>query len=495
MTESSLRAGLACGAATVLAVAVYLNALHNPFVYDDYHTVVDNSSIQRLGDLRAIVWHDVTRPIVNFSYAVDRAVWGRPPFGFHLTNMLLHALNVWLLFRLARRLADAANADVAAFASAALFAVHPMMTEAVGYISGRSEVLCAAFFLLAFACGRRWLRSGGAGWGAVTIALWLAALAAKETAAAFPFVLFAYDAVVNRDDATATRRRLWSIHLPLMAAASLAGLARVVILARVEYPGQVAVHWRYLLLDLDVLRRYATMLIVPSGQAIFHEEPAISGVFESRAIIAIGSVGVILALVWWVRRAAPIVSFGLLWFLLALAPSSVLILLDRGEPMTEHRVYLASCGVFLAAGAAIGRLWAAAEHEWRPGRALFGVALGLVLASFAVETVLRNAIWADPVALWRESVDRAPNHYRPRLLLGEALQDSGRRVEALEQFRTAVRLRPADSMAYVETGLCLFRMGRPRDARPYFLEALARDPRNEAARRALVLVDTLGPMK
>src|SRR5207247_10562788 len=91
------RAGaVACGVAALLAGLVYLNALHNPFVYDDYHTVVENRSIDRLADVRAIVLHDVTRPVVNLSYAIDRALWGATPVGFHVTNLLLHMLNVIL---------------------------------------------------------------------------------------------------------------------------------------------------------------------------------------------------------------------------------------------------------------------------------------------------------------------------------------------------------------------------------------------------------------
>ena len=141
----------------------------------------------------------------------------------------------------------------------------------------------------------------------------------------------------------------------------------------------------------------------------------------------------------------------LLWFLLVLVPSSALIALDQGEPMAEHRVYLASCGMFLAAGSAIGwlgeRLTASVDGDhgrrtrlgWRRRR----------WRSFCCRSAsgrcVRNAVWRDPVTLWRESVDLAPAHYRPRLLLGEALQDAGRRDEAMEQYQTAIRLRPTDA--------------------------------------------------
>src|SRR5262245_1504483 len=196
------------------AWAVYLNALNNPFVYDDNRTILDNGSIRSLSDPRAIVLHEATRPVVNFSYAIDRALWGSTPFGFHLTNVLLHIVNVLLVFVLVQGLGtggwglgtgvgtrdqgprtdqgpgtdlgpgtdqergtrDQGLEIATAFITAALFAVHPMMTEAVGYISGRSDVLSGTFFLLAFLSARRWLVRGGAPWWVATLALWGAAL-------------------------------------------------------------------------------------------------------------------------------------------------------------------------------------------------------------------------------------------------------------------------------------------------------------------------------
>ena len=81
-----MRARLACGAAIAMAVTAYLNGLHNPFVYDDYRTILGNTSIQLDGTFRALVWHDVTRPLVNLSYALNHAAWGNNPLGFHLTK-------------------------------------------------------------------------------------------------------------------------------------------------------------------------------------------------------------------------------------------------------------------------------------------------------------------------------------------------------------------------------------------------------------------------
>ena len=509
-----LRALVACSAAALLAGLVYLNALHNPFVYDDYHTVVANTSLQNVADVRAIVLHDITRPIVNFSYAIDRALWGAGPLGFHVTNVLLHVLNVILLFQLAWRLVENGQgrgitdrpirAEVVAFATASLFAVHPMMTEAVGYISGRSEVLCATFFLLGMLSGRRWVRGDGAPWAMLTVGLWGAALATKETAAMFPFVLFAYDGLTghpslarlnaSRGSNAERRRRVATLHLPLMATAAVLGIVRLIVL-RIEYPGQVSVHWRYILLELDVLRRYVWLLVNPAGQALFHEVAAVRSLFEPRVLFAVGASGLMLALAWGLRRVERIASLGIVWFLLLLVPSAALNVLDQGEPMAEHRVYLASCGVFLAAGSGVGRLGAWLARARARTRWLGRAALAAVLVSFSVDTLFRNSVWADPVTLWRESVDLAPTHFRPRLLLGEALQDAGRREEAIEQYRIAIRLRPTELTGYLKLGLCLAEMGRLDEARQYLRQAIALDPQNEPARRSLALLDMIRPAK
>jgi protein O-mannosyl-transferase len=470
----------------LLAGLVYLNALHNPFVYDDYRTVVANQSIDPPIELRRVFWHDATRPIVNASYAVDRAMWGRQPFGFHLTSVLLHALNVALLFVLVRGL-TANGSDVAAIAAASLFAVHPMMTEAVGYISGRAEILCAAFFLAALCTGRRWLTDGGAAWGLSTIVLWIAAIGSKETAGAFPVVLLALDSLTLAGPPAEKRRRLFSIHLPLIATACAIAIARLVVLHR-EYPDQVAPKWSYVPLALDVLRRYLALLVNPTRQTIFHAVDMVNGFGDPRSLLAMATVAALVILVWRVRRAQPVIAFGLCWTLLVLGPSTMLTVLGQGEPMAEHRVYLASAGFFLAVG---GGISVVADYAARRGPAASAAAAGaliLVIAAFAAETLVRNATWRDPVALWRESVELAPNHYWPRLALGEALLDAGQRKDAADQFSTAIQLQPAEPRGYVKLAQTLVESGRFDEARTQLARALELDPENEAARRMVTML-------
>jgi len=470
-----------------MALLVYVNALHNPFVYDDYHTVIANTSIQTLTNLRAIVMHDVTRPLVNFTYAVDRVAWGPAPFGFHLTNVLLHALNVGLFVLFAM---TAGLSRRTAFGASALFAVHPMLTEAVGYVSGRSEVLCATFFLSAMLCQQNWIRSRSYGWFAGMIAAWFAALLSKETAAMFPIVALTYDAFATPNDPYRAKR-ITRVYLPLFLMTVVAGIVRLFVLVRIEYPGQAMWHWRYLLVDADVFRRYVAMMFVPTGQALFHEVLAFNSIWQPRALLDLVIIGAVAAGAWQLRRANGVASVGIAWFMLLLVPSSVLIAFDQGEPMTEHRVYLASVGMFLAVGAA---MQAIGEHlANRPGALRAGalVALCAVVVSLVVDTRRRNDVWSSPIGLWRESVELAPSHPRPRLLLAEALQDARRWDEAVEQSRIAVELRPTDPEAHVVHGRSLALRGRWNEARRQFNQALEIDPANGAARRAVARLNAI----
>src|SRR5688500_20191040 len=79
--------------AAFLAVLVYLNTLDNPFVYDDFRPIVENSSLLNAGDLKAVIVRDITRPIVDVSYSIDTMLWGRRTVGYHMTNVALHAVH------------------------------------------------------------------------------------------------------------------------------------------------------------------------------------------------------------------------------------------------------------------------------------------------------------------------------------------------------------------------------------------------------------------
>jgi tetratricopeptide (TPR) repeat protein len=480
---------LACLAVLLLATLLYLNTLHNPFVYDDERLIVANQSIEHLGNLRAIVWHEVTRPVVNFTYAVDYAIWGRSTFGFHLTNLLLHLLNIGLVYLLAWRTADDRRRrgppgvddlapSVVAFGTAMLFAAHPMMTEAVGYVSGRAEILCATLFVIAVLTMRRYMQGGGPRWLLLSLGVWLLALGSKENAVMFPFVILAYDWLVCPGTDADRRRRLMRLHLPIYLVGVTAVIIRLVVFARVEHAGGFEFVWPYILAEADVLRQYLLLLMMfhPSGQAVFHSV-TLARTFSISTAVATATLGFVVWLVVATRRAGrPAAAFGLLWFLLLLLPSSALVVFDHGEPMAEHRVYAASMGLFLALAVALAWLNVRFGPSRPIPRRIFRVVMVIGVISLAGHTVIRNATWHDPVTLWADAVDKAPDHWFPHVLLGESLHAEGRHAQAVVEFQRSIALRPTEAATYGKAGICLVESGRFSEAQTTFEAMRKIDP-------------------
>jgi hypothetical protein len=475
--------------AALLACVVYRNALHNPFVYDDNRLIVANTSIEHLSDLRDIVLHEVTRPVVNLSYAIDYHFWKRDPFGYHLTNLALHLINIALVYLVAwvavegrqRRGPAATNPlkpGVVAFTTALIFAIHPMMTEAVGYVAGRSELLCGTFFLVAVLAMQRRLVGGGAGWLVTAVVAWLLAIGSKEIAVMFPLVMLAWDWLVCPGTELDRRRRLIHVHLPFYVVGVVAVIVRLVVFAGVEHNDGVTIVWPYILAEVDVIRRYLLLLLMaePGGQTIFHGVPFVGRVFTLAGAIAIGTLAFLIWFIVRMRRVQRVASFGLLWFLLLVIPSSALVVFNHGEPMAEHRVYLASVGIFLALGIVIEWL----NMRFRPSRpiphSLFRITATVGVLSLAAHTVVRSAVWSSPVSLWSEAVDKAPDHWYPLKLLGESLHDAGMHDQAAATFARSIELRPGEADIYGKEGICLVELGRLDEAQAVFEKLRAMDP-------------------
>ena len=144
--------------------------------------------------------------------------------------------------------------------------------------------------------------------------------------------------------------------------------------------------------------------------------------------------------------------------------------------MAEHRVYTASIGLFLAVGAAGGWLHGRFAQR-RPALLMpLGVVFSLWLVLMGGRTVLRNQVWSDPVGLWTEALDAAPDHWLPHLLLGEALQGANRCDEAVPHLRTSLRLHPVETTGYRKLGACLIELGHLDEARAAFEGLRRRSP-------------------
>jgi len=460
---------------------VYAGALDNPFVYDDYDTIVANPSLVDPSNIRFVLTHSPYRPVVNASYALDRALWGSDPFGFHLTNVVLHGLVVLLLYVLLRAAcADARGRSSSgrpgsprsdgwtAFAGSALFGVHPLMTEAVGYVSGRSELLCGAFFLASLLCARKAILRSPVMWVWAAL-LAVLALLSKEAAIALPVVLVAYDWLVLPGEPAARRRRAWRIFLPAAVAVMAAGAYRLSVAAGpVSADAPLLTMWTQAI----VIWRYLALLLVPVGQSIMHSVHAVTSPVDARALIAVSGLVMLLIAAFLSRRAAPLASFGVVWFLAVIAPSSSVVALREG--MAEHRAYLASAGVFMVLAGVLTSVRIVTPQ----GRLRFAPAaiFVVVCAALASLTVVRNQVWGSPVRLWTEATVHAADMWEPHYALADVLRESGDCAGAVVEYQRVARLRPHHRDAHTNLGICLAQINQLADAEAAFHRALEIDP-------------------
>jgi len=436
-------------------VVVYLNSFQNAFLWDDLYLIVDNPQIKQWRRLPELFSSDLFprvmlshyyRPLQAVTYLFDYQLWGLQPLGFHLTSTLVHAgtavLFYWLVSAL---LADTRAALIAAL----LFAVHPVHTEAVTYISGRSDPLGAFFMLTSLLCFLRARQAPSFRWHSAAALAFLLALLAREAAVVLVGLMLLIAFTLPRTDEVERGKRWINLLLTSLSygAALLAyGALRVAAIGTASIPTETAqtpLAVR-LLTMLQVVVQYLALLLVPVNLHMEREVTPAGSVFDPLVLGAAVLVAGTLAVAWVCRRRAWPVTFGLAWFVVALIPVSNVVPL--ATYMAEHWLYVPSMGLFLVVGWGLSQL---AERGWQQPVAA-GVVVGL--AAYGGLTVRRNADWRDGVTLYEATVRLAPQSARAWSNLGHSYQERGELQRATEAYQHALRLTTATPDALATHG-------------------------------------------
>jgi tetratricopeptide (TPR) repeat protein len=503
-----------------VAVAVgYGPAARNDLVWDDRIHILENPAV------REARWLEIAtrpigsyyRPVVFASFALEAAAVGAAPPVLHTTNLVLHAFAAGLL--LAAALALGAG-HRAALAGSLLFALHPVQSEAVLYVSGRTDVLAGVFAL-----GALLLHGQAAGWrdaspprgarfgAALCFAL---ALGCKESAAVVPLA-FAYgDRLFSGSRRRSLRAVLLGVwpYLLVLALylgwrASLPGEG-LVLAGLDDAPARVTA-------ALAALADYAGLLILPVG---LHLERFVSAEPAWRALVGLLLLLAALACAW---RAAPMLRFWMAWAALAYLPTSNLVPVYPGLPAgvvfaPEHFLYLPSMGLLMA--------FALAAAKRLGPRPAVG-ALAAILAVYAVLLHDRARDWRDEETLYRHTLSFAPESARVRLNLGNLLlargetqpaavefeaglvhhpedpdlltnagiawMSLGRYGQALRALRRVVSLEPGDAQAWANLAAVYGSTRRWAEAREAYVKALTLDSANPDARAGLRMLEAFTP--
>jgi len=455
---AALRGPQAAGLVVLLTCLAFLNSFAGVFVYDDFSEIERNPHLERLlPPWEAMFQGNLlpARPLPYLTFAIDRAIWGTRPFGYHFQNLAIHALAAVALFSLVRltlqsprlrgRFGD--RAIPLAMLVAILWAVHPLQTQAVTYIYQRIESLTGLLALLALACfaraaadreaSGRWPR----GWLAATIAATSAAMASKENAVVIPVLILLYDwlfVVPAAASPAAAVRDLWTRRgFYCLLAATWGILFGLLAALSGEYQEfQVKPHTplEYLLTQPGVILHYLRLAIAPSGQrfdyATWPVATSVAMVWPAVAVLL--SLAAVTAAGLLARR--PWAAVGGLFFL-ALAPTSSIIPVEAVA--NEHRMYLALAavvigGVLLADGL-LSRL--AAQRPWWGAHrtAVAGAMAGAAILLLMVGTIFRNSSYASRDGLWLDLLIKDPDNYRANWMMASIFEAGGER-EVAEEF-------------------------------------------------------------
>lgn len=460
----------------VLVVLAWSNSLHAPFVYDDKIEVIGNRTIRMLDRWRAIAGYNVSRPLLIFSYAWNYHLWGRDPFGYHVVDVVIHALAVGAALFMAEaagRLGDHPRPVPAAVVAAALWAVHPMTTEAVTYVTGRSECLCALFCFLSLGAWARALRcdragQSGLGWRALGLFAFVFGIATKEVAAVVPAAALSLEMLVAARGGLGRRVRAvrWFGYLPfamLLVAATWARLQHAGELLPKEVDRPLGVQ---LVTSAEVWLRYVGLWLLPVHQTIFHAQPEVRPASLNGVAAVAGWLALVAAGAWWGRRR-PLVAWALLSGAIFLLPATSIVPLK--ESMAEHRAY--QLGLWLALALAWTVL-ATGERVRRPVR----VVVPLLLVLLVIATRLRNEVWSSEVALWAEATRRNPDVADAWYGLGDARRFAGKFTEAAQAYQKAIDLDPDHIDAWNNLGIARAELGDDDGARKAWLTVLRDHP-------------------
>jgi len=494
--ESRQKNILILAAILATTLIVYWPSLRGQFTnWDDRPLVAENPAIRSLapGNV-AKIFVSTNRgaylPVRLLSYAVDYSVWGSNPLGYHLVNVLLHALNAFLVYLLVGRLFGSVGA---ALAAAFFFVAHPVQVESVAWISGRKEVQCGFFLLLSLLCyPKRY---------APSLVFFLLACLSKASAIVLPMLLVLIFVVGKQKGGATHTSPLQSTDSPF-APARWRELAKLLwpffAVAAVIFAVNVAVGASYgvvksyrgafvatALTMTRVVADYIQSILLPTDLSakyfVIPVTSPLSGAFLSAACLIVALALLIAAAYVRTRKAggvqasslhdgARMAALGGIWFIVALLP--FLNIIPTSTLRADRYLYMAMVGAGVIFAGAMNAI------PWRGARTSLGIVALVCLGALSWQ---RAHIWKDSVALWLDTVAKSPLSPMSHANLGAAYLERGERDLAEQQFQDALACDPNFALALTNLSLIWSEQGKRDQALGAARRAVSADPANADA--------------
>ncbi len=474
---------------------VYSNTLLNSFHFDDLPSILEKPWIRGLDKIPQFLNKDslFQRPLVILSFNINYAISEFEVWSYHLFNILLHALATLLVYQLARKvlnfLEDFSSQKgfaVLPFFAAMVFALHPLNTQSITYISSRSSIMVTVCYLSAlilfFDGFKKWKQTGQKGWPYFIGSGYFFFLGGltKEIIITFPAMLFIFHFYfISRETP-----KVWVATYAKWISLLVIPLLTFVGYKQFSAGGLLSVSAAYLkpgtwfLTQTSVVPfEYFRKMLFPFNMNIDIDFPVLSN--WSQPTHWLGMVTLIAFIFLWIRISTHVSEtaeigrrfsgFGMAWILLTLLPTSSFIpLLDVA---VEHRTYLPMVGlVFLMAGGF------SCLREYLLETKLINYCVVLIMIFFSLGVMVRNGDWKDEVTLWSDAKKKSPNLVRPYNNVGEAYDKLGQYDEAIAEFEGALKLNPNYFFGLNNLGNIYGKQRKLPEAIDFFKRALKQNP-------------------
>ena len=516
----------------LISALAFVNSLDGEFVYDDRFQVLNNPTINSLGNIPRMftqsVWQFMNstsqlpvgayyRPIFNIALIVNHQLFGPSVFGWHLVSLLLHLSVVFMVYVLGRQWSLPGESAAAA---ALLFGLHPAHCESVAWVSGVPDPLAAVFVLSSLILYERNCRGALSRWSTLAVCAGLALLAmlCKEVAIVFP-IFIALREWQDRSDQETLRARLSRVFrrtLPFFAAAVVYMGLRYAVLGFISKaePKTAGVTGAQVLLTIpSVLLSYARLLFVPYPLAITYPSGYVASASDPRFWAAALAIVVIVAGAWWLVRSSAAGRKALLFLILFLLPVLNLKAFNPQESLIHDRyLYLPSVGFCILI--VMGLAWLSAKFS--TPQSVFRTATALVAGVLLLLTFHQNQSWQNDLVMARGALTLNPHspfllnyigayysqrnqnanaeqnylealaydskYYDALSNLGDLYRTQGRLTEAEQSYLKAIEFGAPYADTRYNLGVTYTSQGRYEDATRALMDALEIDPSLTAAR-------------
>jgi len=522
----------------VLSVGVNANTMNNDFVYDDIPSILGNRWITdvkflpdifstHVGGFSEALSTRYYRPLIHVLYMAGYHISGNSPWGFHLINVLFHTM-VSLLVYIISSAFFATPAVSRGYLSppllvALLFAVHPIHTESVAWVSGISDISYSFFYLFSFYMYMR----GGEGnrsifnrFYIVSLGSFSLAVLCKEPALTLPLLLVAYDYVYggkgNQFVDYAKR------YIPFLLLVAVYFFIRLLVIpdfvpskSRIVLSG-----YQYVLNAFPLFAEYLEKLLLPLNLSPVHVFQPVLSILEAKSVLGI-FIAIAFFTIFFIARNNNMLVLGFSILLIPLLPAFYTTGISGESVYAERYLYLPTFGYAIVLAYLYSRAGKFMPRNSTPA-ILIAVAL---IGVFSIGTTIRNTAWKDNYALWSDAVKKSPQSALARQYLGYTLYSSGNIDEAIREYRKALELNPqlfdarfnlgiayhskglfeqaieqyqimlryypASASAKNALGMAYGQVGFLDKAIEHFQAALALDPSNEEAKRNLLTAHSI----